>query len=217
MKIEELILFTNKLDAQIDFYTTILELPIEISTPEYTSFNIGNSILTFKYKKDATPYHFALNIPSNKEKEALYWLKERVDILSFDDKEIIDFSSWNAKAIYFYDLDNNIIEFISRKNLELNFDQKFSSKSIINISEVGLVSNEIELMFNKLYGINKLDVYSGDFEQFCAVGDEEGLFIIVNNKLRKWFPTGDEIYLSDFIIKGDFNFEYKKGQIIEIM
>ncbi|SNR63686.1 hypothetical protein SAMN06265371_107136 [Lutibacter agarilyticus] len=217
MKIKELILFTNKLDQQIDFYTTVLEFPVEISTPEYTSFKVGESILTFKYRKDVTPYHFALNIPSNKEKEALYWLKERVDILSFDNQEIIDFSNWNAKAIYFYDLDNNIVEFISRKNMNLDSEQKFSSKVVNNISEIGMYSNNIKNTFQKLNSLNKIEVYSGDMEQFCAVGDEKGLFIIANADLRKWFPTGDVIHQSDFIVKGDFNFEFKKGEIIEIM
>ena len=217
MKIKELILYTNKLDLQIDFYTTILEFPIEISTPEYTSFKIGASILTLKYRKDVSPYHFALNIPSNKEKEALYWLKERVDILGFDNQEIIDFKSWNAKAIYFYDLENNIIEFISRKNMNLNSNQKFSSKEVFNISEIGMASSNIESTFKKLNTIKKINVYSGDIEQFCAVGNENGLFIVVNNNLRKWFPTGDKIEQSDFIVKGDFNFEFKKGEIIEIM
>ncbi|WP_298367718.1 VOC family protein [uncultured Lutibacter sp.] len=217
MKIKELILYTNKLDLQIDFYTTILEFPIEISTPEYTSFKIGASILTLKYRKEVSPYHFALNIPSNKEKEALYWLKERVDILGFDNQEIIDFKSWNAKAIYFYDLENNIIEFISRKNMNLNSNQKFSSKEVFNISEIGMASSHIESTFKKLNTIKKINIYSGDMEQFCAVGNENGLFIVVNNNLRKWFPTGDKIEQSDFIVKGDFNFEFKKGEIIEIM
>lgn len=217
MKIKELIIYTSKLNLQIDFYATVLELAVVISTPESTSFKIGESILTLKYRKDVTPYHFALNIPSNKEKEALYWLKERVDVLGFDNQEIIDFKSWNAKAIYFYDLDNNIVEFISRKNLNLNSSQKFSSKEINNISEIGIASTTIKDTFNKLNTIRNVSVYSGDMEEFCAVGDESGLFILSNNNLRKWFPTGDEIYQSDFIIKGDFNFEFKKGEIIEIM
>jgi len=217
MKIKELILFTNNLDLQIDFYSTVLELPIEISTPEFTSFRIGESILTFKYRNDTTPYHFAFNIPSNKEKEALYWLKERVDILGFDDEEIIHFSNWNAKAIYFYDLDKNIVEFISRKNMDLDSEQKFSSKEIFNIGEIGLHSENIEETIHKLNDIKKTTIYSGDLERFCAVGDENGLFIVANSKLKKWFPTGDEIYESDFIVKGDFNFEFKKGEIIEIV
>lgn len=215
MKVEELKIFTNNLNQQIDFYATVLELPVEVSTPEYTSFRIGTSILTLKYRNKVSPYHFAFNIPSNIENEALYWLKERVNILGFDKKEIIDFESWNAKAIYFYDLDNNIIEFISRKNLNLNSEQKFSSNSLLNISEVGIASNNIKFIFEKLNTIKPIEIYSGDFEQFCAIGDENGLFIIVDNKLRKWFPTGDEIHQSDFILKGDYNFEYKKGEIIE--
>ena len=216
MKINELIIFTNKLDQQIDFYSTILEFPIVNSTPESTSIKIGDSILTFKYKKDVVPYHFAFNIPSNKEKEALYWLKERVDILSFDEKEIIDFSNWNAKAIYFYDLDKNIVEFIARKNLQLNSSSKFSSKSIINISEMGLVTNEIQNTFHKLKKLKNIDVFSGDLERFCALGDDNGLFILVNNNLKKWFPTCDLIQQSDFIIKGYFNFEFTNGEIIEL-
>lgn len=216
MKVDELKIFTNNLDLQIDFYATILELPVVNSTPEKTSFKIGDSILTLQYKKDVSPCHFAFNIPSNKENQALYWLKERVDILTFDKKEIIDFSSWNAKAIYFYDLDKNIVEFIARKNLNITSEEKFSSKSLLNISEVAMVSNQIHQTFQKLNTLKSIDVYSGDFDRFCAVGDENGLFIIVNNELKKWFPTGDLIEQSDFNIRGDFNFNYTNGEIIEI-
>ena len=216
MKVDELKIFTNNLDRQIDFYATILELSVVNSTPEKTSFKIGDSILTLQYKKDVTPYHFAFNIPSNKENQALYWLKERVDILTFDEKEIIDFSSWNAKAIYFYDLDKNIVEFIARKNLNRSSEEKFSSKSLLNISEVAMVSNHIHQTFLKLNTLKSIAIYSGDFDRFCAVGDENGLFIIVNNELKKWFPTGDLIEQSDFKIRGDFNFNYINGEIIEI-
>lgn len=216
MKIKELILFTNNLDRQIDFYTTILEFPIVNSTPESTSFKMGDSILTLQYRRNTVPYHFAINIPSFKEVEALYWLKERVDILQFDEKEIIDFSNWNAKAIYFYDLDKNIVEFIARKNLDYKSDFKFSTKSVLNISEIGLVSNQIHKTFHKLNELGFIEVYSGDFDRFCAVGDDNGLFILVNNKLKKWFPTGDLIQQSDFKIRGDFNFDYTNGEIIEI-
>ena len=216
MKINELILFTNNLDKQIDFYSIILGFQILNSTPESCSFKVGDSILIFKYRKDVVPYHFAINIPSNKEIEALNWLKERVAVLSFDGNEIIDFSNWNAKAIYFYDIDKNIVEFISRKNLNLNSSLKFPTKLSINISEIGIVTDNIEETYDSLIKINKISVFSGDFDRFCAVGDDQGLFIIVNNKFKKWFPTGDLIEQSDFSIKGDFNFKYTNGKIIEV-
>jgi len=216
MKIEELILFTNNLELQVDFYATVLEFQIINSTPESCSFKIGQSTLVFKYKREAIPYHFAFNIPSNKEDEALKWLKERVEILPFDENEIIDFSSWNAKSIYFYDADKNIVEFIARKNLNINFTDKFSSKSILNISEIGVVTTQIQALFKRLNQIREIDVFSGNFDRFCAVGDENGLFIMVHKQLKKWFRAGDKIYDSDFIIKGDYNFEFKNGKIIEI-
>ena len=64
--------------------------------------------------------------------------------------------------------------------------------------------------------IESIQKFSGDFERFCAVGDDNGLFILVNNKLKKWFPTGDLIEQSDFKIRGDFNFDYINGVIVEI-
>ena len=213
MRIEELVIYTKNLNKQIEFYATVLEFPIINSTPETTSFKIGASILTLKYNKKFTPYHYAINIPSNKENEALYWLKERVNILEFDNKEIINFESWNAKAIYFYDLDYNIVEL---KSLNINSEDKFSSKAVLNISEIGIASSNIESTFEKLNTLKPIKIYKGDFEQFCALGNEEGLFIIANNQLRRWFPNGDEIHQSDFIIKGDYNFEFKNGKIIEI-
>lgn len=51
MKIEELTLFTNNLEQQVNFYSAILELPIINSTPESCSFKIGQSTLVFQYKE----------------------------------------------------------------------------------------------------------------------------------------------------------------------
>ncbi len=116
MKIKELILYTNNLKAQVHFYSKILEFTRVKTCAECSSFKIGESILTFKYNEKSTPYHIAFNIPSNIDEGALNWLKQRVELLPFDGEELVDFRSWNAKAMYFYDADSNIIEFISRKD-----------------------------------------------------------------------------------------------------
>ncbi|MDC9723901.1 MAG: VOC family protein [Urechidicola sp.] len=216
MKIEELILFTQNLKAQIDFYSKVLEFEMIDCNESSCSFNTGSSMLTFKVKEDSKPYHFAFNIPSNKEKEALHWLKERVTLIPFEEDEIIDFESWNAKALYFYDSDMNIVEFIARKSLNINSSNAFSFKSILNISEMALASTNIKETVAVLNSIKPIKKYSGDYNRFCALGDEEGLFILANPLLKKWFPTDDEIEVSDFIIKGDFNFEFKNGKFIEL-
>ncbi len=216
MKIKELIIYTDKLNEQLDFYVDVLELQLLKRTSQSGSLKIGSSILTFKWKENVRPYHFAFNIPSNKENEALIWLKKRVKVLSFEGNEIADFKNWNAKAIYFYDEDLNIVEFISRKDLRNYNKANFSSKSILNISEIGMATTQIEKTYYKLNEIQKIDVFDGNFERFCAVGNEEGMFILVNPIIKKWFPTDDEVFLSDFELVGDYNFEFVNGKIIQI-
>ena len=217
MKIKELILFTQNLVAQIEFYLNVLEFELLHKSKTGCSFKLGNSILSFKICKNTAPYHFAFNIYSNMEQEAFSWLKERVDILPFNNKEIINFESWNAKAIYFYDSDMNIVEFIARKNLKMNSNLPFSSKSIINISEIGIATSTMRKTYNEINILRPIKLYSEDFDRFGALGNEEGMFILVNPVLKKWFPNDDAIHQSDFIIKGDYNFEFRNGNIIEIV
>jgi catechol-2,3-dioxygenase len=79
MEIKELTIFTNRLTEQKQFYSEILELDILNESKQFVLFKIGNSNLKFvKRKKLTTPYHFAFNIPSNNEKDALEWLKTKV-------------------------------------------------------------------------------------------------------------------------------------------
>ena len=216
MKIKELIVYTNNLKDQLDFYRHTLGLQLLKETSTSCSLKIGSSTLTFHKKEDAQPYHFAFNIPSNKENEALAWLKERLDILPFEGREIADFKSWNARSVYFYDKDLNIVEFISRKNLKMYQEDNFSSASILNISEVGIATTEIEKTFNDLNRIRSIKVFDGNFKRFCAIGNEEGMFILVNHKVKRWFPTDDKAIPSEFEISGDYNFRFENGRINEI-
>ena len=101
MQIKEVLLSTNNLEEQLDFYANVMEFKVLHKTSQQFSLQIGSSRLTFKFKKNAGTYHFAFNIPVDKEIEALNWLKKKVEILPYQNKEIADFKSWNAKAIYF--------------------------------------------------------------------------------------------------------------------
>ncbi len=151
---------------------------------------MNGSTLTFEQTDAFIPYHFAFNIPSFQIREALNWLQSiSVDMIPYKEQFLVDFKAWNADAVYFYDPDGNILELIARKNLNLSTNQAFSAKSILSISEIGMPVQNVFEASEMLKATIGLKQYSGDRDYFCAMGDEEGLFIIVDEARKKWMPT----------------------------
>lgn len=201
MKIEFLKLYTPGIEAQQRFYTEVLDLQVEKISKEKFRVKIGFSTLEFEEDHTATPYHIAFHIPARQEEIALKWLKERVKILPDEGNEIIDFPAWRAKSMYFYDEDKNILEFISRTHMFEPTSQEFSAASIQGLSEIGLATWNVHDKFNFLNTNFGLTKFTGDYEHFCATGDDEGLFIIINKEQKDWIPVGDEAFASPFEIK----------------
>ncbi|MCL5128875.1 VOC family protein [Algibacter sp. L4_22] len=213
MKIEEITLFTNQIERQKQFYQNVMEFDLVFNSEEKITFKTGSSLLSFQYKKEVKQAHFAFNIPSNKIDEALIWLQKRVTILPDGEESISNFSSWNAKAVYFYDTDNNIVEFIARRDLNEESSTVFSSKSIISISEIGMVTTNISELYEAISSIKPIAVFDGNFNRFCALGNHEGLFILIDKTVKTWHPTGETAYTADFVIKGDYNFSFVDGAV----
>lgn len=201
MKIKELTLYTTQIDAQKQFYSNTLGLEILKSDENEIIFKIGKSDLKVIQKPKSEPYHFAFNIPSNKVNEALEWLKERVDIQKDVDAEIIDFPAWNAESIYFYDADKNILEFIARRNLDNRNSDPFTSKDLLEISEIGIAANNFKEKFDYLISQVGVAKFGGGEEVFCALGSENGLFILIDLNRKDWFPTNDKAFAAEFTVK----------------
>ncbi|MCH7525241.1 MAG: VOC family protein [Bacteroidetes bacterium] len=216
MRIKEIILFSNSIQKQKQFYKDVLGFELILDSAKKISFKTGKTILSFQYKETFKTSHFAFNIPSNKEVEALSWLEKRVEILPHNNNSIVDFKSWNAKAIYFYDADKNIVEFIARKNLNITTNSEFSSGSILSISEMAIATDDVESIYNTINKMRQIPVFDGDFNRFCAIGDEEGLFILIDKNKKKWFPTMETAFTSDFVIRSDYNFVFENGKITEL-
>jgi catechol-2,3-dioxygenase len=216
LRIDEITLFTNTVQNQKHFYNNVLGFELVTDAIDKVSIKVGKSVLTFAYSQEFKPSHFAFNIPSNTITRACNWLENRVEILTYNNKPIVDFSSWNAKAIYFYDANKNIVEFIARRNLNINSSHPFSSTEVLSISEIGIATTNIEKMYNAINNMSGIPIFDGDFSSFCAVGNDEGLFILINKNEKKWFPTNDVAYTSDVIVKGDYNFAFKNGKIKEL-
>jgi hypothetical protein len=196
MLLKEIQLQTNHLSALHHFYKDVLELNTVYSNKKSIAITAGKSKLIFEKAKGHTNpfYHFAFNIPSNKFEEAFEWMKQKVELLWLDyyKSYIADFVNWHAKSFYFLDPAGNILELISRFALNDILEETFSSAHIRNISEIGLVlsaetfQKDVEQLLLQ-YPLPYFDKQP-PLPQFKAIGNDEGLFIIVPEN-RIWFST----------------------------
>lgn len=198
MKIDYLKLYTPRLEEQLRFYSELLGLRVKKKEADFFELEVGFSTLRFQSDPTATPYHVAFHIPAFQIEKALLWLKRKLPVLKKEGQEIIDFPAWNAESVYFYDLDENIIELISRKHFPGDPSQDFSAAGVRGVAEIGLATSDVEAKFSLLNKSCNTGIFSGDKECFCAVGDEQGLFILINRNLKTWIPTGDVAWSSAF-------------------
>ncbi|MGA8853813.1 MAG: VOC family protein [Christiangramia sp.] len=207
MKIKKLTVYTSNIESQFKFYRD--ELGFNVCDYSEKSFEIeaGYSILKFENRENSTPYHIAFHIPDRQEETAVKWLDNKMKVLEFNGDKIIDFSNWQAMSVYFYDKDENIMEFISRRDFKKPESALFSASSIVGIAEIGLATQDISEKFEEMQLQCGLERFDGDFQRFCAVGDSSGLIITINKDKKDWFPTGDEAYTSNFRME----FEHQKN------
>lgn len=192
MKLEHIQIQTKNIQQTLTFYTTVLGLSIIENNSKSVSFQAGDSVLEFVENPQFNSiYHFAFNIPDNKLNEAIEWCKNKVDLIFIEDQNVItNFENWNANAIYFYDNNGNLLEFIARHDLNNAQNETFSSKSILNISEIGIVNENLLELGKELIKKYNLEFFSknDNSENFAAIGDDEGLLIMVKPN-RNWYPT----------------------------
>jgi catechol-2,3-dioxygenase len=192
MKLLEVELLSADILQTKEFYHEILGMEILHADDSSIKVSAGLSTLIFKKTNNENPfYHFAFTIPSNKFEEAHAWASKGVQLLPVTpDSTIADFKNWNAKAFYFYDNNQNIVEFIARFDLDNNSDKPFDGSSVFSISEIGIVVDNAKAHSEKMLEEYELNFFSRQPPQddFVAIGDDHGLFIVVNDK-RNWYPT----------------------------
>ncbi|GIP20696.1 VOC family protein [Paenibacillus sp. J22TS3] len=188
MRMEELKLKTARLEQLKTFYSNVLELGITAQTERYFSVQVGDTLLTFEQAEpdEGEPfYHFAVNIPENQLAEAKQWLARKVNLSLSSGEDEADFPDWNANAIYFEDPAGNIGEFIARHNLGNASDKPFGPHSLLEISEIGIVREDVAGCVQDLNEKGFPHWREGN-EGFRPLGDEHGLFIVVKQG-RTWF------------------------------
>ncbi|WP_426485497.1 VOC family protein [Flavobacterium sp. 2] len=192
MRIDQIQIKTNDIQKTKAFYQNLFGLFILENDQKSITFQAGTSILKFIEDPEFNSiYHFAFNIPENQLEEAIQWCKNKVDLIVLDDKSVVThFENWNAHSIYFFDHNGNLLEFIARHDLNNEQLGEFSSASILSISEIGIVTESPLKLGNQLIEEHGLHFFSQNTntEKFAAIGDHEGLLILVQPN-RNWYPT----------------------------
>ncbi len=189
MRILELRLKTSDLETMRRYYGEVLGLLVIEEQTSVIRFQAGETRLVFEHQPDMhSIYHFAFNIPENQMEAACEWLVARTRVVT-DNGIPFHFADWNAHAVYFYDPAGNILELIARHTLPNTSHAPFSSQSLLCISEIGLVTDDVRSSVETICQRLQVSLYSDEYsDAFSAVGDEHGLFITVKRG-RLWKAT----------------------------
>jgi len=190
MNIRYLELSAKDLPGQRDFYANILGLPVQLDSAAL-DVQVGETNVRFTQAPSEFKgaYHFAFDIPRNQYLESKRWITSRLALLhDKTGKEDFESSNWASTSLYFLDAAGNILEFIARQNLENDVEGEFTSAQILNVSEIGLPSEDVIELAEKLCRQLGLSVFKQEpNESFTPVGDDNGLFILPA-KDRIWMP-----------------------------
>lgn len=201
MEIKELKIYTHQIDAQEFFYKHILGFNVSRLSSSAFQIQTKENKLIFEQSDDKFYYHFAFLIPPQTIDLAIQFLVNKgIELLPYKNSNIIEFNS--GRAIYFYDRDDNIVEFIERPTLAYKTQTSFSIEDVIKINEIGMpVENPIEAAEEIVQRLGIQPINQNEFrENFCWVGDYNGVIIVVK-KGRNWLPTNIPGIINDFSLK----------------
>ncbi|HKJ38749.1 MAG TPA: hypothetical protein VJ972_08220 [Anaerolineales bacterium] len=191
MNITRLELPAKDLKAQKEYYANVLGLPVSGSAVEL-NIKAGKTELVFRLADPGFDgaYHFAFNIPENQFSAAKNWITKRTHLLSnLEGEDEFASKNWNSHSVYFKDAAGNVLEFIARHNLENAVKGDFDGSQILNISEIGLPSEDVIGFANELCAKFGISVFKQEpSDTFTPIGDDNGLFIIPI-KDRIWIPN----------------------------
>ncbi|WHY74009.1 VOC family protein [Fictibacillus enclensis] len=203
MKIKEVILRTHCLEEQHYFYHEVLGFPLlKSSLPGSIRISAGASVLTFLEGEEESYYHFAFTVPDNRFSQAKKWASAHVPLNEIENKDEIYFANWDAHACYFYDPAGNIVELIARHTLKNAIEHPFTSRDIVNISEIGMPVDNVKQAADQLRKELQLNIYHNHSSSFAPLGDADGL-LILSDKKRNWLGSGKtaNIYPAEIILE----------------
>jgi catechol 2,3-dioxygenase-like lactoylglutathione lyase family enzyme len=199
VRIHELTLGTNDPAAQWHFWGEVLGVPVHAGARGAVTVALGGTVLHLEPAAagiDAR-YHFAINVPRGRIRDAAAWIADRHELLAFhgdpDEEEgatVVGTDSGSA-ALYFLDAGGNVVELIANGHLANDSDALFGADSLLEIAEIGVATADTDRMRRVLMNELSAPILWGGREGslLTAIGDERGVVIVAPTG-RGWIPTG---------------------------
>ncbi|MFJ7646320.1 VOC family protein [Lysinibacillus sp. NPDC097279] len=209
MKITKMKLYVHDLHKMKDFYCNTLGFELLKEAEHFFEIAAGESMIHFEGMDCRIPkqYHFALNIPSNLFQHAKKWLQEHVEILYLHEQDEVYFKTLDAYSCYFYDSEDNVIEFIARQGINPSVDTgAFSVKHVLNIAEINLTTDAIHTVVDRLkqYGIKPLKGEEIRTDALTFMGKyEDDAHLLIGPSERIWYFSTKKAIVSPIDIVVD--------------
>lgn len=157
---------------------------------------VGSTLLVFRELPEmAGALHLAMTIPTGTFDAAKAWIAGLTTVLGTDDQDEFEGPpNWNSRSVYFEGPDQQLLELIERRDLESGArragDGSGTVVPLVSVSEVGVPVPDVLGTVEALRRAGLEPYANPPGESFAAVGDVDGLVILVSPD-RRWFPTGD--------------------------
>lgn len=152
---------------------------------------VGSSLLVFRELPEMTgALHLAITIPTGTFDAAKAWIAGLTTVLGTDDQDEFEGPpNWNSRSVYFEGPDQQLLELIERRDLPVDVGEN-TAVPLVSVSEVGVPVPDVLGTVEALRRAGLEPYANPPGESFAAVGDVDGLVILVSPD-RRWFPTGD--------------------------
>ncbi|TSD12500.1 VOC family protein [Curtobacterium sp. KBS0715] len=206
MDIRQVQLATRSLDDTARFYER-LGCSVEI-VDATVRIVVGSTLLVFRELPEMTgALHLAITIPTGTFDAAKAWIAGLTTVLGTADQDEFEGPpNWNSRSVYFEGPDQQLLELIERRDLEPGArrvgvgagdgtrtgtgSDSDAGVPLVSVSEVGVPVPDVLGAASALRRAGLEPYANPPGESFAAVGDVDGLVILVSPD-RRWFPTGD--------------------------
>jgi catechol-2,3-dioxygenase len=190
VRFDEVELSVPDLEAARAFYTDVLQL-VELPAESGIALAAWHTRLRLREAPavERPHYHFAFGVPLARFEAARRLVAAHTPLITADGDEVIVHASWDAVAFYFRDPAGSILECIARRWEPEDDPSVPEAPGIRSVCEVGLVVDDVPAMAATLRTALGVAPFRGsEGETFTALGDEEGLLIVVQRG-REWYPS----------------------------